>query len=104
MNKWSFRCTCLLVCAIGPLSLSAAEVLRGTVTDRSGAVVQGASVQLMADGRTVAETKTGSDGEFTLAAPTPTGARAVEAYTILAAASGFAPASQTVRFGEAAGG
>jgi len=83
-----------------PLSLSAAEVLRGTVTDRSGAMVQGATVQLLADGRAVAETKTGGNGEFALAAPT--GARAEEDYTILAAASGFAPASQAVRLADAA--
>ena len=92
--------TCFLACVVVPLSLSAAEVLRGTVTDRSGAMVQGATVQLLADGRAVAETKTGGNGEFALAAPT--GARAEEDYTILAAASGFAPASQAVRLADAA--
>ncbi|MGB7759559.1 MAG: TonB-dependent receptor [Bryobacteraceae bacterium] len=83
-----------------PPILSAAEVLHGTVTDRSGAVVQGATLQLMADGCTVAETKTGSGGDFALAAPT--GARAEEVYTILAAASGFTPTTQAVRLGDAA--
>lgn len=100
MDKWSLRFTCLLACVVVPLGLYGAEVLRGTVTDRSGAVVQGASVQLLADGRTVAETKTGSNGEFALTAPT--GARPEAAYTVLAAASGFAPASQPVRLAEAA--
>jgi iron complex outermembrane receptor protein len=85
---------------IVPLSLTAADILRGTVTDRSGAVIQGASVQLLAGGRAIAETKTGSNGEFALA--TPTGARAEDDYTILAAASGFAPASQPVHLAEAA--
>jgi iron complex outermembrane receptor protein len=84
---------------IVPLSLSGAEVLRGTVTDRSGAVVQDAAVQLLADGRTVAETKTGSSGDFTLAAPA--GARAEDVYTILVAASGFEPASQAVHLVDA---
>jgi len=97
-NKTCF--TLLLACVVVPLSLSAAEVLRGTVTDRSGAVVQGATVQLLADGRTVAETKTGSTGDFALAAPT--GARVEDAYTILAAASGFAPASQALHLADAA--
>jgi hypothetical protein len=97
MNQWIFRYTCLLACVIAPPSL-AAEVLRGSVTDRSGAVVQGASVQLLAGGHTVAETKTDINGEFALAAPTT--ARAEEAYTILAAASGFVPASQSIRIAE----
>jgi iron complex outermembrane receptor protein len=100
MNKRSLRFACLLACLVVPLSLSGTQVLRGTVTDRSGAVVQGASVQLLAGGRTVAETKTGSNGEFALAAPT--GERAEDAYTILAVASGFAPASQAVRLADAA--
>jgi iron complex outermembrane receptor protein len=99
VNKWTFRYTCLLASMIVPLGLSAADILRGTVTDRSGAVVQGASVQLLAGGRALAETKTGVNGEFALA--TPTGARAENEYTILAAASGFAPASQPVRLAEA---
>jgi iron complex outermembrane receptor protein len=101
MNKWSFRFTYFLACVVVPLSVHAAEILHGTVTDRSGAVVQGATVQLLADGRTVAETKTGSNGDFALAAPM--GARAEEeTYTIRAAASGFAPASQSIRLAEAA--
>ena len=100
MNKGTFRYIYLLACMIVPLVLSAADILRGTVTDRSGAVVQGASVQLLAGGRAVAETKTGSNGEFTLSAPT--GAQAEEEYTILAAASGFSPAGQPVRLAEAA--
>ena len=99
MNTPICRCACLLACVMAPLNLTAAEVLRGTVTDSSGAVVQGASVQLLAGGRTVAKTKTGSNGEFALASPT--GARAEEAYTILAAASGFVPASQSIRLPEA---
>jgi iron complex outermembrane receptor protein len=86
---------------IAPVGLAAGEILRGTVTDRSGAVVQGASVQLLAGGRALAETKTGSNGEFTLAAPT--GARKEETYTIRAAASGFAPASQSGKLAEAGG-
>jgi iron complex outermembrane receptor protein len=99
MNTPIFQYACLLACVMAPLQLAAAEVLRGTVTDRSGAIVQGASVQLLATGRGVARTKTGSNGEFALAAPT--GPRAEEAYTILAAASGFVPASQSIRLAEA---
>lgn len=86
---------------LAPLNLSAADVLRGIVTDRTGAVVQGASVQLLAGGHTVADTKTDSYGEFALSAPTA--ARADETYTILAAASGFAPASRSVQLAEAIG-
>ena len=99
MNTPIFRYACLLACVMAPLKLAPAEVLRGTVTDRSGAVVQGASVQLTADGRTIAKTETGSNGEFALSAPT--GARAEETYIILAAASGFVPASQSIRLPEA---
>jgi iron complex outermembrane receptor protein len=87
---------------IVPLSLTATDILRGSVTDRSGAAIQGASVQLLAGGHAVAETKTGVDGEFALAALT--GARVEDDYTILAAASGFAPASQSIRLAEAVGG
>ena len=100
MNTPIFRYACLLACVVLPLRGIAADVLRGTVTDRSGAVVQGASVQLLAGGRSVAETKTASNGEFVLAPPT--GARTEEVYTILAAASGFAPVSQSIHLVEAA--
>lgn len=86
---------------IAPLKLPAADVLRGTVTDRSGAAVQGASVQLLAGGRSVAGTEASTNGEFELAAPTV--AHAEDTYTIRAAASGFAPASQSFQLAEAAG-
>jgi iron complex outermembrane recepter protein len=97
MNTPSFRFACLLACVMAPSNSTAAEVLRGIVTDRSGAVVQGASVQLLAGGRGVAKAMTGSNGEFALTAPTG----AEEAYVILAAASGFVPASQSIRLPEA---
>jgi iron complex outermembrane receptor protein len=100
MNQGSFQFTCVLACLAVPLSLSAAEPLRGTVTDRSGAVVPGASVLLLTGGHAVAKTKTGGNGAFELAAPT--GARADDAYTILAAASGFTPVSQPVRLADPA--
>lgn len=100
MSTSVLRYTCLLACMIVPLRLSAADVFHGTVTDRSGAVVQGASVQLLAGGRAVAGTKTDINGEFALA--TPAGARAEESCTILAAASGFEPASQSFRLAESA--
>jgi len=92
---------CLLAFLVLPLQGTAADVLRGTVTDRSGAVVQGASVQLLAGGRSVVETKTASNGEFVLTAPG--GAKSEEEYTILAAASGFAPVSQSIHLADAAG-
>jgi iron complex outermembrane recepter protein len=92
MNSWVTRYTLLLACAVMPLNLAAAEGLRGTVTDRFGTAIPGATVQLIADGRAVAETRTGVGGEFVLAPPP--GARSEEAYTILAAASGFAPANR----------
>ncbi|MCX6625070.1 MAG: TonB-dependent receptor plug domain-containing protein, partial [Acidobacteria bacterium] len=95
MHYWTIRSVCLLSCVFAPLSMFAAEALRGTVTDRSGAVIRGASVQLSTGGRAIAETKTGNNGEFALAAPT--GARAREEYTVLAAASGFESASQSIR-------
>jgi len=98
MNKWITGCIFILACTSVPLRAAGAEVLRGIVTDSSGAVVAGASVQLLASGRNIAETETGSNGEFALAAPT--GAHAGEEYTILAAASGFAPASQPIRLAE----
>ena len=100
MNTPIFRYACLLACVVLPLRGIAADVLRGTVTDRSGAVVQGASVQLLAGGRSVVQTRTASSGEFALTAPT--GAGTEEEYTILAAASGFAPVSQAIHLAEAA--
>lgn len=101
MNNRIIRYACIWACVMAPLHL-AAEVLRGTVTDRTGAVIAGASVQLLAEGRAVAGTKTGSRGEFAL--DTPTGARAETPFTILAAASGFAPASQPVQLANPANG
>jgi iron complex outermembrane recepter protein len=98
MNTPILRYACALACMVLPAKLSAGDVLRGTVNDRSGAAVRGASVQLLADGRTVAETKTGNRGDFAMAAPSA--ARAEAAYTILAAASGFAPASQPIRMAQ----
>jgi iron complex outermembrane receptor protein len=71
------------------------------VTDRSGAVIQDASVRLLVGGRTVADAKTGANGEFALAGPTVT--RAEDTVTILAVASGFASASQSIQLSEAAG-
>ncbi len=100
MNTPVFRYACLLACLVLPLKGIAADVLRGTVTDRSGAVVQGATVQLLAGRRSVVETKTASNGEFAL--PVPTGARTEDEYTILAAASGFAPVGQAIHLAEAA--
>ncbi len=97
MTAATIRYICVLACAIVPPDLGA-EALRGTVTDRSGAAIQGASVRLLARGRAVAETKTSAKGGFALG--TPPGARADEAFTILAVASGFAPASQPIRLSE----
>ncbi len=99
MSTPFFRYACLLASMMAPMHLAAAVVFRGIVTDRSGAVVEGASVQLLAGGRGVAETKTGRNGEFALDAPT--GAPAEERYTILAAASGFLPASRPIGIAEA---
>lgn len=98
MGKWLFHYICLLACVV-PLNLEAEDVVHGTVTDSSGAVVQGANVQLQAGGRTVIETKSGGSGEFALAVPT--GARAGQEYAIFAAASGFVPARRTIRLAEA---
>jgi iron complex outermembrane recepter protein len=90
-----------LACLILPLNGVAGEVVRGTVTDRSGAAVRGAIVQLQpaAGGRAVVETKSGSSGEFALAFPAGT-----QQYLIFAAASGFVPASQPVHPEDPAGG
>ena len=100
MTAPRFRCACWLACVmIAPLDLFATEAVHGIVTDRSGAVVQGASVRLTADGRTVATTESDSNGEFAL--PAPAGARTEKAYIIFAAASGFAPASQSISLPDA---
>ena len=98
MNAWILRYSYLLLCVIVPLDWARAEVISGTVTDASGAGVQGAIVQLLAGGYNIAETKTGANGEFALS--TPTGARTEDEYTILAAASAFAPARRSIRLAE----
>ena len=80
---------------VAPCCGQAADLLRGIVTDASGAAIREASVQLLLDGRAAAETKTGMNGEFAI--PLPTGAGPGIGYTIRAAASGFAPASLPLR-------
>lgn len=92
---------CLLACVVLPSRGIAADVLRGTVTDRPGAVILGASVRLLARGRSVVETTSASNGEFVLTAPT--GAGSEEEYTILAGTSGFGPVSQSIHLTDAAG-
>lgn len=74
-----------------------AEPIRGVVKDASGGVIRGAVVELLVDGRSVAETKSSGDGVFTL---TPDrGADASVEYTVRAVAAGFAPASRTAAEG-----
>ncbi len=78
-------CVGILVFGIGPLQaqVSTADVL-GTVTDPSGAVVQGATVKIVNTGteetRNVA---TGSDGQYTFTALQP------GSYVVTVTASGF---------------
>jgi hypothetical protein len=97
MTAWTIRNFRLAACVIAAPNLAAA-VLRGTVTDRTGALIQGASVQLFSAGRAVTETKTSANGEFSLV--TPPGLRADETFTILAVAIGFAPTSQPVQLAQ----
>lgn len=89
----------ILTLLLAPSQLRSAAPLRGVVRDRSGAVIAGAIVQLSLGTRLVAETKTVANGEFLLLPPP--GASADDEYTILAAASGFAPAIETVKLAEA---
>ena len=99
MSSWFVRCIFLFVSAALQPDPAAAAVLRGSVTDGTGAVVPGASVRLLADGRVLAETTSDTQGEFVLDWK-PGRDKAAE-YTILAVASGFAPTSQPIPSAEA---
>ena len=80
----------VVLCLFSIREVSASDLLRGTVTDPTGAVITGASIQLLINDRPAAEVKTGPRGDFSLAIP------AAGPYTLLAAASGFAPALRTI--------
>jgi iron complex outermembrane recepter protein len=95
MNRPFYWCFWICACLWPPLSLFSAEAIRGTVMDSSGGVIQDATVQLLSGDLVVAETKTASTGEFALAPDRIS--QTNEGYTIIAVASGFAPASQVVQ-------
>lgn len=91
-------CSFLLLGSAAIPTAQSATLLRGTVTDATGGVIQGAVVQLIIDGRTALETKTGNTGEFELAVPADAGPKAQ--YQVLAAASGFAPVMRPVQLAQ----
>jgi iron complex outermembrane receptor protein len=95
VNQQVIRSFLILMCLAASHQADAASLFRGVVTDATGAAIRGASVQLLLDGGAVAETRSGMQGEFSLAAPQSP--RAGAGYAIQAAASGFAPALQAVR-------
>jgi iron complex outermembrane receptor protein len=90
LNHRIYLLLCSFAAIAAPASLIAADSIHGTVRDRSGTVIQGASVQLLSGSRIVTETKTGTRGEYsiTFSADGP--------YVLLGAASGFEPAYQTL--------
>jgi len=79
------------------LPVVAAETIKGTVQDASGAVIHGATVQLLNGGRVVAETKTNVLGVFLLWYEPVSSER--PDYTLLASASGFAPVTRPAEAG-----
>lgn len=90
-----FLCIAFLAAA---LSSAAAQstVLRGTVTDPSGAVIPGATVSVTSpDGRKVATASSDHSGNYRIAGLRP------GTYIVIAAAQGFAPSTpQAITFAE----
>ena len=95
MHSFICRHLWIMLSVAAPLSLTAGGVFRGTVSDNSGAVVAGASIQVVCADRTVSETQTNSRGEFRVEAPSCP--QSNDIYSIVAAGIGFAPISRLVR-------
>lgn len=93
-------CTSILVLMgmLLPIRAPSAETIRGAVTDSSGAVVQGAEVQLLSGNLVLAKTKTSLNGAFILQVP---GEASYDAdYSVMATASGFASKTQAGRLAD----
>ena len=78
------------VCAVLALSAQPAmaqeqATVAGTIVDALGARVSGATVTLLRDGMTVADSKSGGDGTFAFASVVP------GRYAVAATAKGFSP-------------
>jgi len=96
MPTRAYHLLCLLLASLAADRPAEAEdLLRGRVTDASGAIIRDASIQFLIDGNAAIETKTGIKGDFTLALPTGVGSGTQ--YTIRAVATGFAPTTLPLR-------
>jgi iron complex outermembrane recepter protein len=95
-TKWTVLFLLILFSA-ALAKASAAEPIRGAVTDTSGGVIGGATVQLFKGDRLIFETRTTSTGAFSL--PAELSANAGGGYSVLAAAGGFSPASRALAAG-----
>ena len=90
---WFLR---LILCAILPVSLAYAQHISGIVTDPTGAVIPGGSVQLAKDGRRLATAETDAAGKFALTVPSA-GEERAHVYEISVSAGGFSTVTRRLQ-------